>query len=435
MAPHNGHVYAAVSGGRDSMAMLHALRVLSKKTPFSITVLHVDHMLRPQSAYEAAFVRRVCEAWQVPCLVERVDVVKERCKGESLEQAARRIRYAFFERICGQDSGVVAVAHHQQDQAETVLMHLLRGTGLRGLQGMQPKRDWLIRPLLYNSRASIETYIRANRIPYCEDGSNADCRYTRNRIRHRLLPYLQSEFNPQIVSALVRLAQNAGEDEALLQQWTRQAMPQVRWQEQSARWVRMDKRAFCRQPASIQKRLLLQGMERLGLTEMRQTIVSSALQAIKAGTHARLTPHCQIWCGAWVELCVDAEPFPAVQIAQKGRVCAGGGYIVASRLQRNEHMSLPANADTVWLDEKALPTPVLTARPRRPGDKIHTQAGTKSISDLLTDQKVPHGLRDRLPVVCSGDQVLWMPGVARSDCALIDKRTDMILQLQWIVDP
>ena len=404
MVPHNGPVYAAVSGGRDSMAMLHALRVLSQETPFSITVLHVDHMLRPQSAYEAAFVQRVCAAWRIPCLVERVDVAKERRKGESLEQAARRIRYAFFGRICGQE-GVVAVAHHQQDQAETVLMHLLRGTGLRGLQGMQPKRDWLIRPLLYNSRASIETYIRANRIPYCEDGSNADCRYTRNRIRHRLLPYLQSEFNPQIVPALVRLAQNVGEDEALLQQ-----------------------------PASIQKRLLLQGMERLGLTEMRQTIVSTALQAIKAGTHARLTPHCQIWCGTWVELCVDAEPFAAVQIAQEGLVGAGGGHIVVSRLQRHEHMSLPTNADMVWLDEKALPMPVLTARPRRPGDKIHTQAGTKSVSDLLTDQKVPHGLRDRLPVVCSGTQVIWVPGVVRSDSALVNEQTDTILQLQWVAD-
>ena len=433
MVPCNGHVYAAVSGGRDSMAMLHALRVLGRRTPFSITVLHMDHMLRPQSDKEAAFVQRVCAAWRIPCLVERVDVAKERRKGESLEQAARRIRYAFFGRICGQE-GVVAVAHHQQDQAETVLMHLLRGTGLRGLQGMQPKRDWLIRPLLYNSRASIETYIRANRIPYCEDGSNADCRYTRNRIRHRLLPYLQSEFNPQIVPALVRLAQNVGEDEALLQQWTRQAMSQVHWQEQSARWVRMDKRAFCQQPVSIQKRLLLQGMERLGLTEMRQTIVSTALQAIKAGTHARLTPHCQIWCGTWVELCVDAEPFAAVQIAQEGLVGAGGGHIVVSRLQRYEHMSLPANADMVWLDEKALPMPVLTARPRRPGDKIHTQAGTKSVSDLLTDQKVPHGLRDLLPVVCSGTQVIWVPGVVRSDSALVNEQTDTILQLQWVAD-
>ena len=391
-------------------------------------------MLRPQSDKEAAFVQRVCAAWGIPCVVERMDVAKERRKGEGLEQAARRLRYAFFQRMCEQAPGVVAVAHHQEDQAETVLMHLLRGTGLRGLQGMQPKRDWLIRPLLYNSRASIETYIRANRIPYCEDGSNADCRYTRNRIRHRLLPYLQSEFNPQIVPALVRLAQNVGEDEALLQQWTRQAMSQVHWQEQSARWVRMDKRAFCQQPASIQKRLLLQGMERLGLTEMRQTIVSTALQAIKAGTHARLTPHCQIWCGTWVELCVDAEPFAAVQIAQEGLVCAGGGHIVVSRLQRYEHMSLPANADTVWLDEKALPMRVLTARPRRPGDKIHTQAGTKSVSDLLTDQKVPHGLRDRLPVVCSGTQVIWVPGVVRSDSALVNEQTDTILQLQWVAD-
>ena len=434
MVPRNGRVYAAVSGGRDSMAMLHALRLSAREVPFSITVLHMDHMLRPQSSMEATFVQRVCAAWGIPCVVERVDVAKEQRKGEGIEQAARRLRYAFFQRMCEQTPGVVAVAHHQEDQAETVLMHLLRGTGLRGLQGMQPKRGWLIRPLLYNSRASIEAYIRANRIPYCEDKSNADCRYTRNRIRHGLLPYLQAEFNPQIVTALVRLAQNVREDEALLQQWTHQAMKQVHWQGQDAYWIRMDRQAFCRQPVPVQKRLLLTAMECLGLTEMRQTILADALKTVQTGTHARLTPNCQIWCGAWVELCIDAEPFAAMPLAQPGCVRLDGGRIVVSRLQRREGMSLPLDMDTLWLDEQALSTPILTARPRHKGDKIHTKAGTKSVSDILTDQKVPHGLRDRLPVVCSGTQVLWIPGVARSDSALVNGRTNTILQLQWVAD-
>ena len=436
MVSPNGQLYAAVSGGRDSMAMLHALCMIARQIPFSLTVLHVDHMLREQSAEDADFVQRICKDWHIPCLVERVDVAKRRQKGESLEQAARRMRYAFFARVCQANPGVVAVAHHQEDQAETILMHLLRGTGLRGLCGMQPKRDWLIRPLLYTNRATIEAYIREHQIPFCEDASNADCRFTRNRIRHRLIPYLQTEFNPQIVPALARMAQNVAEDEALLDQWTQQAVSEVQWEGQRGKWIRMRTQAFVDQPISVQKRLLWQALEQLGITDMRQTMMQSAIETMQSGGHARLSPQCQIWSGTYVELCMDAMPFSVVAIETGQSVQAGCGSITArvrtgSMARRMEEL----DANTICLDVQKLTTPILTARPRRRGDKIHLKVGSKSISDVLTDRKIAHGLRDRLPVVCDGDRILWMPEVVRSDYARIDAQTDQILELQWTRDP
>lgn len=213
-------VIVGVSGGADSVALLHVLVGLQTPLQLTLGALHVDHQLRPESAADAAFVQALCRRLRVPVLIERHDV-SARCRAErwSLEDGARRIRYQCFVTAATQRSAnVIALAHTADDQAETVLMRLLRGSGLTGLSGIPRTRALdgtrLVRPLLDVWRQDILQYLRQHRLSFREDASNRDVQFTRNRIRHELLPLLEQGYNPQIKAALVQLAEQCRSDNA-----------------------------------------------------------------------------------------------------------------------------------------------------------------------------------------------------------------------------
>jgi tRNA(Ile)-lysidine synthase len=197
----------AVSGGADSVALLRALHAV----PVPLVVAHVNHQLRgAASDADEAFVRALCAALQVPCFVKRVDVAAL-AAGANLEATAREVRYKFFAEVCAETGAQwVATAHTADDQAETVLHRLVRGTGLQGLRGIARARGEIVRPLLTCSRADVLAHLAEIGQAYREDASNADTRFTRNRIRHELLPLLRT-FNPDVVSALARVAEHASE--------------------------------------------------------------------------------------------------------------------------------------------------------------------------------------------------------------------------------
>lgn len=197
----------AVSGGADSVALLRALHAL----PVPVVVAHVNHQLRgADSDADEAFVRALCDSLNVPCWVKRVDV-SALAAGANLEATAREVRYAFFAEVCAEAGAKwIATAHTADDQAETVLHRLIRGTGLQGLRGIAAERGEIVRPLLACSRADVLAHLAEIGQAYRDDASNADTRFTRNRIRHELLPLLRT-FNPDVVSALARVAEHASE--------------------------------------------------------------------------------------------------------------------------------------------------------------------------------------------------------------------------------
>ena len=193
----DGLVLCAVSGGRDSMVMLHLLSALGAEGSFRIAAAHFNHRLRPAADRDEAFVRDWCREQGIPLTCGAGDARGFACReGLSVEDAARKLRYAFLE-SAARDMGAdhIATAHHREDNAETVLLHLLRGTGLQGLGGIAPVRGAIVRPLLETSRAEIDAYAARNSVPYVEDESNRDTRFTRNRLRLEVLPLLE-EISP-----------------------------------------------------------------------------------------------------------------------------------------------------------------------------------------------------------------------------------------------
>jgi tRNA(Ile)-lysidine synthase len=214
-------VLLAVSGGADSVALLRAMRVLAD--PRRLVVAHFQHGLRPAAEQDAIFVRRLCDELGVPCEIGRAEAeLAKQTAGEGLEGAARRARYEFL-RAAAERHGAryVAVAHTADDQVETILHRVARGTGLAGLAGMPRARRLgpaatLVRPLLARTRAEVLDYLQSLGQAYREDETNRDLGFTRNRIRHDLLPKLRAEYNPEVDAALLRLGQLAGEAQGLI---------------------------------------------------------------------------------------------------------------------------------------------------------------------------------------------------------------------------
>lgn len=261
-------VLVAVSGGPDSVALLHVLQALRRSWRLEVRAAHLDHALRAESADDAAFVRGLGQRWGVPMTIIRHDVAA-RCarQGWSLEDGARRVRYqVLLELARDQRADRVCLAHTADDQAETVLMRLIRGTGLLGLGAIPIERSGdgvsYVRPLLEVWRADILDYLRRHRLSFREDPSNTDRRFFRNRIRHELLPLLARDYNPNIRQALVQLAQQSRSDYDYLQEaaarvWKRLAKsrPQGR--------VAIAIDAFRQQPKALQQQLVRQAIARV----------------------------------------------------------------------------------------------------------------------------------------------------------------------------
>lgn len=215
------HYLLAVSGGADSLALAHACAALAAQGWGSYSVCHVEHGLRGEEALrDMQAVQRACKAWGLPCFTEHVQAAAYAAQYHlSTEDAARRLRYAALRRVAAQQGAVALVtAHHEGDQAETLLLRLLRGAGLQGLAGMRAQQGDIIRPLLALPKSLLEDYCSAEGIAVCYDSTNADTAYTRNRVRLELVPYLERSFNPALVPSLARTAALLAQDAEFLEQ-------------------------------------------------------------------------------------------------------------------------------------------------------------------------------------------------------------------------
>ncbi|MGH8058279.1 MAG: tRNA lysidine(34) synthetase TilS, partial [Candidatus Entotheonellia bacterium] len=232
----------AVSGGPDSMALLHALYRLRDSFPVQLIVAHLNHRMRTEAATDAQFVAARAQEFGLPYVSAAIDVPAYRQRHKlSPEDAARRVRYAFLQATAAEHQAQrIALGHTANDQAETVLLRMLRGTGPRGLAGIPPVRGSIIRPLIRVHRHEVLTFLRAHGVPFREDPTNQQREYRRNQVRLDLLPLLQQRYNPRIVEALCSLADLLAADEAALRLAAQQGLQAARVQgssEQVQLWI------------------------------------------------------------------------------------------------------------------------------------------------------------------------------------------------------
>jgi tRNA(Ile)-lysidine synthase len=447
---HRGdRVLVAVSGGPDSTCLLLVLAALRRSLALELHAAHFDHGLRGAriAQRELSFVRSLCDALDVPLHTGAGDVrARSRTRKQSIEEAARELRYRFLANVARRTRcHAVAAGHTRDDQAETVLLRLIRGSGLRGLAAMAPSAPWpvasraatprLVRPLLVLSRDDTVRCCRDAGVAPIEDASNRSDAHLRNRVRAELLPVLR-RYNPRIDDALVRLADAASSDVELLEQLAADAV------ETMAGGVRVRRRVLAALPPALQRHAVRAAYERVagGAGGLSDRNVLAVLRAAAGPTGSRL----DLPRGVRVDIARDAVAFArggkAAPAALPSRVAAlpvpgearlGRWRIEASLLARRPRNLSCADGNVAYLDAAAAGD-TLRVRRRRPGDRFHPLglAGPKKLQDYLVDAHVPRSQRDALPVVCSEGGIVWIAGQRPAEWAKITPRTKRLLRLR-----
>ena len=415
-------VVVACSGGADSTALLEILANLPE-FPLNLIAAHLNHMLRgEESDGDERSVRDTAHRYGIRAEISRVDVAalaKKRCL--SLEEAGREARYGFFREMAKKHSAsAIALGHHREDQAETVLMRLVRGAGGSGLSGMRPRSGEIVRPLLQLSRSEIEAYLGKAGVTWREDRSNADARFMRNRIRHELLPLLMT-FNPEIVQALNQAAEALAADEEVLERLTSLAFASTA--ESGCASVRFDLSKLFLEPASLRKRLYraaagsvkgdLKRISFIHLADIERLALSR-----KPNGELNLPGGIRVVrdYGNLVFTGQKEEPFPElfeVTIDACGSYnLPCGGLVSVSPAGDLENMG----KNTLLLDPKELPFP-WGVRYFRKGDRFRPLGidGSKKVKDLFIDRKIPLRDRVRTPLLVFHGEIIWVCGVQPSE--------------------
>lgn len=261
----NDKIVLGVSGGPDSLFMLDILNKLKEKLQFDIVVAHVNHMIREEANEEEEFVKEFCKKIVVEFYSKRIEVEKYANNNKiGLEEAGRKIRYEFFDEVASRtNSNKIAIAHNKNDKVETILMNLLRGSGVTGLQGIQPIKDnKIIRPIIEIERQDIEKYCRENKLEPKIDISNFDNTYTRNKIRNIVIPYIKEEFNPNFIETITRLSEVITEENKFLKNITEQRYSEILIEEEHNQ-ITLDLKKFNGEENVIKNRLILYTVSQL----------------------------------------------------------------------------------------------------------------------------------------------------------------------------
>ena len=417
MLPAGGHVLCAVSGGADSVCLLHLLKGRAEAEGFALTAAHFDHGLRGEdSRRDAAFVEQLCRDWGVPCVTGSGDVAAEaRRRGAGIEETARDLRYTFLEQTADRvGAGVIATAHNADDTVETLLLHLVRGSGLQGLTGIPPRRGRLVRPLLTTPRAEIEAYLEAHGLPHVEDASNADPAFARNKLRHQVLPLLR-DLNPRLEESLGEAIGRLRADNDYLNAQAANAAREAAWADDDL-VIRTELVARAPDPIAVRMirwMLLEMGEHQFGSAHL-QAVVDLARSPAPSGRVD--LPHGLTAYRVYGDLLLTVRgedplpPFAPVPLALEGETpLPEAGWTFTCRRAAAPEV-LPRDPGRFYLDPARLQGP-LVLRPRQTGDRLSLPGrGEKTVKKLLIDGRVPRRVRERVPILADEAGVVWLGG-------------------------
>ena len=454
-----GHrIVAGVSGGADSVCLLFVLLEYAKKRKFELAVVHVNHGLREDAGEDAEFVRKLCLQEGVPFFLREVNVGELAAREKrSMEEAGRMVRYQAFrevaESLCADR---IAVAHNANDRAETMLFHLFRGSGIKGLCAIPPMREQIIRPLLCLERSEIECYLTERGISYRTDSTNDEDSYTRNRIRHHILPVAEQEVSSRAVAHMCRTADALSELEEYLELQT------------------MEAEKSCVEPLTVDSALLMINVERFGQLHiaLRKRLLLALLKDMAPGGKDISAVHMED-----VLALFEKEGNPRIDLPFGIRAVRRYGVVFLERGQEpcgktdcllHQKIELPPaetseplsfdlgtagqaelsvffvkngqkvlrNEYTKWFDcDRILESPVF--RFRQVGDYFSLADGRggtvhKSLKDYMINEKIPREDRDRMLLLAEGNHVLWLAGYRISEYYKVTENTKRILQVKLI---
>ncbi len=483
-------VVVGVSGGADSVCLLHLLHRFSKETSYSLVAVHVNHGVRAEASADAAYTRELCERLGVPFVLYEVDMIGYAAAHKlSSEEAGRQLRYRAFEEVMerqwraqqelqGQQkqlTGKIAVAHNAEDRAETMLFHLFRGTGMKGLASIKPVRDHIIRPVLCLERAEIEAYLAAQGLEYCLDATNETDAYTRNKIRHHIIAYARQEICVGAVAHMSELADMLSETERYLsaqagrlyetyveevaseeagfdkQDCAKSFLEEIKCGQQPER-LRVQGTELLKQDAVMYQRVLLMCMERL--TPHRKDItgqhIADIVKFMAGGGSKELSlPYGIKAYKEYGMLILDRNSGRNDNHTLSGGAASkvytieppteiivpGGGIFKFTLLENNaqnseEWQNIRENRYTKRFDYDKISTVVL--RTRQPGDylTIDSALHTKSVKQYMINEKIPKFERDSIYLLADGSHVLWIPGYRISERCKVEESTKRILQVR-----
>lgn len=444
-------VLVGVSGGIDSISLLYSLHYLKDGLNCNLIAAYANHGLRgEQSDREAEFVREIAEELKLPYVVEKIDVLRYMAeKGLSRQVAARELRYAFFERAARQYSAnKIALGHNADDQAETVLMRLLRGSGASGISGMRAVRNnRIIRPLIEISRDEIISFVRESGLRYVEDSSNLKTDYLRNKIRLKLIPLLKREYNPNIMAILRETAELVGDEDEFLEGYCSTTISGAGLLKKNGA-VGIDALKLKNFHIAIQRRIIRIALRMIKGDLLKISAVHTAdiLKLINKGISGKVLylpdriqaayEYNRLRFGIQdsrfkeagvkfdLPLKIPGETILSMmQYKFKTEIINPEDLVAAGFRLRNKHTAF---FDMDKLEKK------LQVRNRISGDIFHPSGmkGSKKLKEFFIDEKIPRRDRDIIPLIVSGDTILWVVGRRVADNGKVDEKTKKILRIE-----
>lgn len=442
LAERDEGILLAVSGGIDSTVLLDLFWRIQERFNFKLQVIHINHALRgDESEADADAVMKFARNYNLKCAVKRVDTRSFAYENKvSIEEGARILRYRFYDDMLRTSKfNKVATAHNADDQVETILDHLMRGSGIRGLAGMAIKRDHYIRPLLNISRKAIETYTREHKIEYRTDSSNWELKYKRNRIRHELIPYIRRHFNVQIGNVLLRSGEIFRQTEDYLMDQAQSALQRCLISTKAHETI-LNLPTFLNNVSIIQQYIIFNILEKLGIQksviryQTMQRILELA-QVHTSGNRVRITEN-------W-EALISRDEFVfhrrhfqnfslQIQTDQSYFLFSGEVTFRTQLIDYTDQIdftSLDPNVE--YIDYDKVQSTMYLRNPRK-GDRFRplNMRGEKKLSDFFIDEKVPNYLRGRVPVLEASEGIIWVCGYRIDDRYKITDKTRRVLRLE-----
>ena len=430
-------IVAGVSGGADSVCLFYILKEYCKKKNAELVVVHLNHSIREDAAADAAFVQKLCAENNIKFYLFKEDIralAEEKSIG--LEEAGRNARYAAFEKIRTQygKKSKIAVAHNQNDCAETTLFHLIRGSGIAGLSGIMPVRGHIIRPLLCVERREIEEYLTQNEKTWCIDSTNAENTYTRNKIRNIVFPYLEKEISSQAIRHVSAAAQEAALIRSFVEETAYTAEKTVLEREQECVKIRIP--AFKKENIVIQKQIILNALSYLvsSRKDMGAVHIRDILSLFEKDSGKQIRLPYGLFAMREFDFVVIAKSKESnkteIRVSVPGKIeYESGKFMEFTLFSANINRKIPQKTYTKWFDyDKISNCPIL--RNRESGDYLTIKDGKhKTIKEYFIDEKIPRTERENKLLLADGSHIIWVVGMRISEAYKVTENTKNVLQV------